>query len=175
MRAPSLVALLLCLPLLTGAATPSSPEAVVDRYLAAISASDWDAMAALLAEDAHYEDRTMALFDRGAVDLRGPEAITRFWRESGEGAGSSAIRFERRGGFVAGPVVVLELRVHVDNDGAAWDMPGVSFTGEMNVISLIEVRDGRVVWHMDAADYEAALRQVDTLKQAYDAGAEGQP
>ena len=152
-------------------AEESSPEAVVDRYMAAISASDWDAMRALLAEHAHYEDRTMAYFDRGPVDLRGADAVVEFWRSSSEAAGSGVVRYERRGGFVAGPVVALELRVFVDNDGAAWGMPGVQFTGEMDVISLIEVRDGRVAWHMDAADYAAALDQVETLQEAFKAGA----
>ena len=178
MMARSIIACLLALPLLAGAATvpaEGSPEAVVDRYIAAISASDWDAMAELLADDAHYEDRTMAYFARGAVDLRGPEAITGFWRDSAASAGSGAIRYERRGGFAAGPVVVLTLRVFVDNDGAAWDMPGTTFTGEMDVISLIEVRDGRVAWHMDAADYSSAMRQVETLQRAYEAGAEARP
>jgi hypothetical protein len=148
-----------------------TPAAVADRYLAAISASDWEAMRALLAEEAHYEDRTMALFERGAVDLHGADAIVDFWRTSADGAGSSAVRFERRGGFVAGPVVVLELRVHVDNDGAAWGMPGVQFTGEMDLVTLVQVHDGRVVWHMDAADYAAAQQQVEALERAFRAGA----
>ena len=170
MRAALLTACLLFAPCLATTAEPT-PAAVVDRYLDAISTSDWEAMKALLADDAHYEDRTMALFDRGAIDLRGADAIVRFWRTSAEAAGSAAVRFERRGGFVAGPVVVLELRAHVDNEGAAWDMPGVQFTGEMDVVSILEVRDGHVAWHMDAADYAAAQQQVDALKQAFSAGA----
>lgn len=177
MSARSIIVCLLWLPLLAAAAAApdDAPEAVADRYIAAISASDWEAMADLLAEDARYEDRTMAYFDRGAVDLRGPDAITGFWRDSAESAGSGEIRYERRGAFVAGPVVVLDMRVFVDNDGAAWEMPGMTFTGEMDVISLIEVRDGRVVWHMDAVDYASAMRQVGALQRAYAAGAEPRP
>lgn len=146
------------------------PRAVVDRYQSAIAASDWDAMAALLAPDAHYEDRTMAHFDRPAVDLHGPEAIVGFWRASAEQAGSGAIRYEVRRAFVAGPVVVLEQRALVENDGAAWDMPGVTFTGEVELVSLFEVRDGRIGWHMDAADYAASEAQVASLRRAFEAG-----
>lgn len=148
---------------------------VVDRYMERIAASDWDGMAALLAPDAHYEDRTMAHFDREPVDLHGPEAIVGFWRRSAEGAGSGAIHYDVRRAFVAGPVVVLDTRVRVENDAAAWDMPGFTFTGEMDVITLVEVRDGRVRWHLDAADYASAERQIAELRSAYEAGRSEQP
>ena len=140
------------------------PASIEGRWIKAIEDQDWDAMTALLATDARYLDFTMAYFDRPAIDLEGPEAITGFWRESSDSTQTADIRYTLRDCFETAGIVALNLRVDVSVSGETWGIntDRVALGGSQTTILVI--REGKIVEATDYVDYAGVERQVAALQ-----------
>ena len=153
---------------------PSAParhacddSSVAMRYLAAIDAMDWETMAALLAEDAHYTDPTMIHFDRPAIDLQGREAIAGFWRSSSEGSGTSDITYEVTQCFETAGYHMVSLDISISVSGAYWNVNRDEIVLPGKVISVIRVNAGLVTEHHDYVGYAGADEAVRRLQAEY--------
>ena len=142
-------------------------SSVAMRYLAAIDAMDWETMAALLAEDAHYTDPTMIHFDRPAIDLRGRAAIADFWRSSSEGSGTSDIAYEVTQCFETAGYHMVSLDISISVSGAYWSVNREEIVLPGKVISVIRVNAGQVTAHHDYVGYAGADEEVRRLRAEY--------
>jgi ketosteroid isomerase-like protein len=66
---------------------------------------------------------------------------------------------ERR--FTSGELTVLEVVYRTAGDGAALGLAAVRLELEVPAVTVIRVRDGRVVEHRDYVDYPSLMRQVE--------------
>ena len=152
------------------AAPPADGEeiqVVAERYLSAVQAQDWEAMRAMLAPDARYLDITVQHFGVPRVDLRGPEKIVGFWRESARKSGTVSLTFELPERFVAGPNLVLRGHSEVRVLGSAWDLPLETIEARFPQITHLRIVDGKVTHHTDHVDYAAFERQVAAQVESY--------
>ena len=133
---------------------------VAERYLAAIEAQDWQQMEALLDPDARYQDFSMEHFGGPAIDLRGPEAIVGFWRNSSADAGTLSIDFDFPDRFAAGPNLILRGYSEVEARGEAWQLPLEVITARFPQITHLRISEGRITYHADHVDYGAAEQQI---------------
>lgn len=148
---------------------PSGVAGPADAWLVAVQSQDWEAMRALLAEDAVYEDPTAA--DERGVPLRhvGPDAIVAFWRSSSEESEARNIRYRIDERFESGGVTVLTMWLTIDVGGRYWNVDTESMALEGRQVTSITVRDGRIVRVSDLVDYDAALGRIDALRAEYGA------
>lgn len=122
-----------------------------EAYLAAYCTLDIDEMAPFYAEDAIFNDPTSkAVFQNGEnFEFKGKAAILK-------GLGDYAARYqdfslhydmERR--FESSGYVVFVARLSYEGHGKN----GEAFSGGSPIITVIEVRDGKVASHTDYYDY----------------------
>lgn len=138
----------------TSPAAPAMSEAerIARQYIEAYSAGDWDAMAPLMSEDFVLVDRTNPQI--GDQEFRGREAVMGLLRDFGERARLVGLFldfpmvFESRGVVVfAGHVNTLTLAPE-DGFGLRW---------RSEQVTILTVRDGRVVRHEDFANYSTPV------------------
>lgn len=112
----------------------ASNKAVVQRFWDALAIRDWDAMAALLTDDAHYTD--VGVGDPGGVGPEGVLARLRMGLEPLEA-------YEH----IGDTLMIGEGDVVMTEHGERWTFP----TGEVidhRFVSVTELRDGRICrWH----------------------------
>ncbi len=162
---------LLSIALLTQLSAPPADgeeiSVVAERYLAAIQSQNWETMQTMLAADARYRDFSMEHFGTPMIDLRGPEAIVGFWRESSNDSGTVSIRLDLPDRFVAGPNLVLRGHSQVRVRGSAWDLPLELIETRFPLITHLRIVDGKVTHHVDHVDYAAAERQISEQVESY--------
>lgn len=137
------------------------------RYLKAIDDMNWEDMAVLLAEDAHYTDPTMIYYDRPAVDLKGREDIVEFWRSSSEDSGTSDIGYTVASCFETAGYHMVNLEIAIRVSGEFWNVNRDEILIPGKVISLIRVQDGTVTEHHDYVGYRDADSVVSELQSEY--------
>jgi len=168
--APTIARLLgLDLPTATGAVleevlSDGRIEDVATAYLQVIQNQEWDRMATFLTPESHYQDFTMEYFGSDAIDLRGADAITGFWRKSSEDSGSSEILYVVDSRFTAGPAIVLDIALQVRVSGAYWnvDEPEIELKGRL--VTFLRIEEGKVTHHIDFTDYASAMAQIETMR-----------
>lgn len=144
-----------------GIAQPANQLETESRaYLEAVWAADWETMAGYLTDDSIYQDFTMTYFGIDEIDLIGRDSIVAFYRNANDGSGVLEVRNEIVYHFVAGNTVTYELDTFVRAEGETWGAPGQEITATFRVISFVQMDAGRVVRHLDFADYEEVSRQV---------------
>ena len=148
-------------------AVACEPDDISTRYLAAIQNQDWKTMATMLSRQARYYDPTMTHFDRPAIDLTGPDAITAFWRRSSEESGTDDIRYDVTHCFVAGELRVVHLDLEVDLAGKFWNVNRPSITVTGSLVSVFTVKHNLITEHIDYVDYAGGERLTDRLRQRY--------
>jgi len=146
-----------------------SPDSLPQRWIEVIEDQNWDALQDLFAKDSRYRDPTMAFFDTPEIDLRGPRAIRKFWQESSEGSGTSAIRYTITRCFQASSMAVLTLEVAVTVAGNAWGINKESIVLRAPQTSVLRIENGLIVEATDLVDYADMMGQVEALKQTYGA------
>ncbi len=140
---------------LTLAERSAQTESVARRYFEAYIARDWDRLEPLLDTHSRFEDATGTLLFGSQAKL-GKDAQMKFFRESY--AAIRSMRFSPSSQFASGEHMVfvgdLDWRVALA-DGQVIDT-------RMPIVVRLQVRDGRVVEHLDTADYNhfvSALRK----------------
>ena len=131
-------------------------EAVATAYFDAYIARDWDRLEPLLDEQSRFDDATAAtLF--GTQAQQGKAEQMKFFREAF--AGIRAMRFIPASQFASG-----EHMVFIGDLEWSLTLPeGLVVDTRMPFVVRLQVRQGRVVEHLDTADYkpfDAALRKV---------------
>lgn len=140
---------------MTLAERSSQTEAVARRYFEAYIARDWDRLEALLDTHSRFEDATATLVF-GSQARMGKAAQMKFFRESY--AAIRAMRYSPRSQFASGEHMVFVGEL-------AWSLELANrqvIDTRMPIVVRLQVRDGRVVEHLDTADYKpfvAALRK----------------
>ena len=135
-------------------------------YMNAIWAADWETMGSYLTEETSYLDYTMRYFGRDEIDLVGRDSILAFYKGANDGAGVQEVTNDIVYHFVAGNCVVFELDTTVRADGSFWEAPGVDLTATFRTVSFVQVENGRIVRHIDFADYEDVMGQIGTQIEA---------
>jgi hypothetical protein len=130
--------------LVAGIESPSpEPVTVVEEFLSAYNAQDFDRCAELLADEVrvvHYNR---------PVDVSGRDAVLGSFRASTQGAFPDRRFLPARRRIVAGADVVVE---HAWVATAAMDVPGFGGKGEevrIELATIFTVRDGRIVLYAE--------------------------
>ncbi len=142
-------------------------EEIADIYLSAVREQDWEKMRSLLAVDARYQDFTMEHFGVAGIDLKGPEAIVGFWRDSSADSGTLSIRFDFPDRFTAGPHLILRGHSEVEILGSSWELPVEVLETRFPQITHLRIAEGKVTYHSDHVDYATAERQIATQVELY--------
>ena len=145
------------------AQSPAELERIAMDYLETLEAMDWERQKTFYTEESVFEDPTSEVFGE-PWHFVGPEEISGFWRASAESAGTLSIDNTYRKVFVTGSRVVAAIDARVRNDAANLGFPGEIFEGTIHVVSVLEIRDGKIVHHLDHADYAEALRVIEAFK-----------
>jgi len=143
----------------TVSSTPASVLDTARTYLETLYRFDWEAVTPLLAEDALFEDPTSVIFGTETSRLEGRKAILDFFKNSSAGIGETS--FEVLRSFSTGEYAIFELVYRTEGDGAVLGYPGLPMKLKVPGTTILQVRDGKVVHHLDHIDYESLLRQVE--------------
>lgn len=133
---------------------------VADAYFAAYIARDWDALEALLAADASFQDPT-ATHVFGGVLSEGSDAMMQRFRVGY--AGISHMEFVKNRVLHSGDIAIYEGVLHWGLD--LGDGTLVDSVTPMAIVLTVE--DGKVVKHRDYVDYAPFL---DAVRKARAAG-----
>ncbi|MBN8506140.1 MAG: nuclear transport factor 2 family protein [Burkholderiales bacterium] len=122
-------------------------EAVAKPYFEAYIARDWDRLEPMLDERSRFDDATAAaLF--GTQAKQGKAEQMKFFREAF--AAIRAMRFHPTSQFVSG-----EHMVFVGELEWSLSLPdGLVVDTRMPFVVRLQVRDGKVLEHLDTADYK---------------------
>jgi len=137
-----------------GAGTRTSD--VADAYLTHLYAGELAEARGLLHADAVFEDPTSAPVG-GPWRFEGADAILGFFARSLESASASSFTVERA--FTAGEYRVLTLTYTTQGDGEVFGIAG-QVKGSTDAVTVLRVRDGRVVEHLDLVDYPRLLAEI---------------
>lgn len=151
--------LLIALSSLTAA--PSDAE-VAESYLSALYAQDLETLASLSSEDLLFHDATAVHLGGGAWRYEGRKAVVEFFAASLETVDSTY--FEKVRSFTSGEQTVFELDYVAIGDGAAFGAEGVRLEMRVPGVTVITVRDSKVVEHQDFIDYPSMMRQIEEQK-----------
>jgi hypothetical protein len=148
-----------CCPRFALAQESPSPFEIAESYLNALYAFDFDALQTLLASDATFNDPTGESLAGTEISYLGRDAII-----SGFEASSAILRdasFEVHGGFDSGEYVVLNLTYRFEVNGEAFGTPGAWIPIAMPAVTILRTINGIVLEHLDHADYDEFMRQVE--------------
>ena len=163
----ALAALSFCLglPLVAEETVESEPYATARAYLQAVyTESDFEAMATFLTEESVWEDPTMAYFGDEKV-IEGADAIVEFYRWANLG-GETRTTVEVKNHFVTGERVMMDVLYTTTSDGVLVGYPGVQLHGTSRGFTILQIRDGKVLHHLDHIDYPGLMRQVEEQAKA---------
>ena len=158
-----LFVVLLQAPAVAQSETDDELERIAMDYLATLERMDWERQKTFYTAASVFEDPTSAIFGE-PWHFVGPEAIAGFWRDSAEKAGTLSIENTYRKVFVAGGLVVVELDAKVRNRATRLGFPDDEFECTFHVVSILRIQDGKIVHHLDHADYASAVREMAAVK-----------
>lgn len=134
-------------------------EAVAKPYFEAYIARDWDRLEMLLDDKATFDDAT-ALPVFGALGKKGKAEMAKFFRENY--ASIRSMRFMPASQFASGEHMVfigeLEFSMGVSD--------GVTVEARMPFVVRLQVRDGKVLEHLDTADYKPFVAALHKARAA---------
>lgn len=151
----------------SSAAQACDDSSVVIRYLNAIDDMNWQEMAGLLADSAHYTDPTMTYYDRPGIDLRGRDTIVEFWRSSSEDSATSDISYTVTQCFETAGYHMVNLDIAITVSGEFWNVDKDKILMPGKVVSVIRVNSGEVTEHHDFVGYSGAESVITELQQQH--------
>lgn len=129
--------------------SPSSTMAVAQAYMQAYSNADWDTMGDYMAEDFVLIDRTNP--DPGfEPEHRGRDVALQMLRNFGAEQGVIDLGMEFPVVFESNDIVVFSGHVNIE---AAPPGADYGYRWRTEMVSVLTMRDGRVVRHEDYANY----------------------
>jgi hypothetical protein len=131
----------------TLAESSAATRLVAEPYFAAYVARDWDKLAPLLADAAHFADPTAEpVF--GKIDVQGKASVLKNFREGY--ADIKHMQFHKTRAFFSGGQAIFEgaldwtLRLDGGREVVTQAMP---------LVTILRIESGQVVDHTDLADY----------------------
>lgn len=152
----------------------SLPEEGAERkqialdYLETLAAADWEKQKTFYTEETVFEDPTADFFG-DPWHLKGPEAISEFWRTAYDSSGTRSVENDYLRLFVNGSRVVVTFDSKVRFDAASLGFPGQEVEGVIHVVTVLKIEDGKIVHHLDHADYAGAFREMDRMRAELEA------
>ena len=134
------------------------------RYLETLYRFDFESLVGSTSEDLAFADPTSTYFGGKAWSRRDRDEVFGFFAASSEGIESAG--FDLVSSFTSGEYAVLWLRYRTTGDGALLGAPGLRVSLEIPGATVIRVRDGQVIEHLDHVDYQSMMAQVEAQKAA---------
>lgn len=135
------------------AAEPSLDQRLARTYLAAYSAVDTVAMAALIADDVVFTDLTLPPADDGPLVINGRDAFLKQLKSFGV----QRLVYDLTGEFESNGRTVFVGRI-----SAYYPRPdGRVLRWRSEVVTIVTVANGKVVRHEDFANYAGAQKTVE--------------
>lgn len=147
----------------TAAPVSSGDTELAERYLTALYGQNLELLEELADEDILFQDSTATHFPNGPWRYQGREAVVGFFRSSLEGVDSTGFEIIRK--FTSGEQTVLEVVYWTKGDGKLLGAPGVTLELRVPGVTVITVREGKVVEHQDFIDYPSLMHQVEEQAQ----------
>ncbi|MEE2526703.1 nuclear transport factor 2 family protein [Hyphobacterium sp. HN65] len=138
---------------LGGEPAPLTDNSIINAYMAAYSAADFDAMEPFLAEDVVFSDPTATGLGEAGLLHHGREDIMAALREFDSNNNPIGLNFEWDTVFESNDRYVYMGRV---NATYPTQQEGMVFQWSAAQTTVIHLRDGLVVEQYDFADYEGA-------------------
>ena len=142
-------------------------EAVARSYLETLAAMDWEKQKSYYTEETIFEDPTAVYFGV-PWKIVGGEAIADFWRSAATDAGTLEIRNEIGRLFVTGPYVVIDYASHVRMRGDMIGFPERELEGSIEVATVLKIQHGKILHHLDHADYASAWNELEAIKKRFE-------
>lgn len=161
----SLTLILAVLAVSTGnfAANSSQLLELSDRYLAAYLERDYGKLGEFYSDDAVFDDPTAAGIWGQSFTLKGREEILREMPKAYAVLGDFKFKVLHR--FAFHESVVLHGISHIEFDGSLIGREGTRFEADLLCTTVLTIRDGKVVKHLDHYDY-APLRKLAAMDAA---------
>lgn len=156
-------------PMESADASSVSPAEILDvakHYLETLYRFDFAALRELIAEEVVFDDPTSTYFGGEAWHFEGPDELVGFFERSS--AGTSSNSFEVVQEFATASYAVLTVVYVSAGDGGVVGAPGVAIELRVPAVTIVEVRDGLVVRHLDHVDYASMMAQVEAQKRVAD-------
>jgi ketosteroid isomerase-like protein len=150
-----------CCPRVAHAQDSSSPFEIAESYLDALYSFDFGTLRTLLAPDATFRDPTGDALAGTEISYHGRDAVLSQFEASASTLRNA--RFEMCGGFDSGEYVVLNLIYRFDVYGEAFGFSESWIPVAMPAVTILRIVDGRVQEHLDHADYDELVRQLEEL------------
>ncbi|MEM8964764.1 MAG: nuclear transport factor 2 family protein, partial [Acidobacteriota bacterium] len=149
--------------LAAGEMTAADREALARDYFKALESLDWDKQATFYTEESVFEDPTSVMFGE-PWHFVGPEAIVEFWRSSTESSGTIEVKHDIQRLFVSGPYVVIDFASTVRLTAVMIGFPDEEISSVIEVSTVLRIDDGKVLHHLDHADYETAWADLQAIQ-----------
>lgn len=143
----------------------SADDATARAYLDAWALLDYDKAASYLTERSRFEDPTSVAFGE-PWRHEGAEAIVAFFRDSNERYGTLSIVNHYETLATSGPWVVLRYAAEVTSCAVLAGQPTKAMTGTIHVVTALRIEDGKVLEHVDYADYDRVARELPAIREA---------
>lgn len=131
-------------------------------YMATMEQANWDAQRTWYTEDSVFEDPTSDLWGE-SWRLKGPGAITNFFKTSYETSGTTGLEYRYQKVFAVKNRVILEFDAIIRNNGSFLQSKE-PVTVELHVVTILLFKDGKVIHHLDHADYADFNQRLAALK-----------
>ncbi len=151
-----------------GSASANSQDDIADvqqlanAYLAAVEAMDWARMEELLSPDAVFEDQTAEYFGEPWRYI-GAKAIVNFYREGAIDTLSTRYHFVKQ--YTAGTQSINVIEVSVEVRAGIIGFPQETIKDTTDLVTVLTVKNGRVVRHSDYADYAGMWNKLEGHKR----------
>jgi ketosteroid isomerase-like protein len=132
-------------------------QAIIDAYMAAYSAADFDAMERFMAEDVVFTDPTAVGMGETGLLHHGRDEIMAALREFDAQYNPIGLNFAWDTAYESNDRYVFMGRV---NATYPVEQEGMVFRWSAPQTTVIHLRDGRVVEQFDFVDYEGAAQEI---------------
>jgi ketosteroid isomerase-like protein len=138
-----------------------SPFEIAESYLDALYSFDFGTLRTLLASDATFRDPTGDALAGTEISYHGRDAVLSQFEASASTLRNA--RFEVRSGFDSGEYVVLNLIYRFEVEGEAFGASDAWIPVAVPAVTILRIVDGRIQEHLDHADYDELVRQVEAF------------
>ena len=125
------------------------------RYLDTIAAMDYDNLGTYYRAESEFKDPTAESFGE-TWHHKGPKSMVDFYRNANDTYKTIAIVYHYDKVYATGDYVVANYTAKVMSCAGAAGHPDKVFEGPINMVSVLKIRDGIVLQHIDYADYDGA-------------------
>ena len=97
----------------------------------------------------------MTYFKIPAIDLKGRDATTKFWRDSFRDAEVIGLDYTITDCFQAGHVFMVDLQLLMEVAGSSWDVNHEQIQLDAKQIMSLTIHDNKITHQTDYVDYHS--------------------